>query len=86
MLFGMTHTFKSGSWLGYAALTCAALLFLATQLHPGSVPMLVALISLPVFGIYCGARGLFSGTWFNRICAGLSMVCFIWMFYYFLNG
>jgi hypothetical protein len=83
----MTHTFKSGRWLGYAALTCAALLFCATRFRPGPEPLyLLALISLLVFGIYCGVRGLFSGAWLNRICAGVSVVYLIWMVYFFLSG
>ena len=82
----MTHTFKSGGWLGYAALISAVLLFLATRLHLRPELSLLALISLPVFGIYCGVRGLFRGTGLSRICAGLSVVYFIWMVYFFLNG
>jgi len=83
----MTHMFKSDRWLGYAALTCAALIFLATRFRPGPEPLYVlALISLLVFGICCGVRGLFSGTWLNRICAGLSVVYLTWRVYFFLSG
>jgi hypothetical protein len=83
----MTHTFKSTKWLGYAALTCAALLFFATRLRPGPEPLyILAIISLFVFGIYCGIRGLFSGTLFNRVCAGASVFFLIWMVLFFLSG
>ncbi len=83
----MPHMFKSSRWLGYAALTCAALMFFATRFHLGPEPLyILALISLLVFGIYCGVRGLFSGTWLNRICAGISLVYLIWMVFLFLGG
>jgi hypothetical protein len=86
----MTDTFKSGRWLGYAALTCVLLLFLATRLNLGQLRQeslyILALISLLVFGIYCGVRGLFSGTWWNRICAGISLVYLIWMLFLFFGG
>ncbi len=83
----MTHTLQSARWLGFAALTCAALLFFATRLRPGPEAWyLLAIISLLVTGIYCGVRGLFSGTWFNRICAAFSVVYLIWMVYFFLSG
>ena len=89
-MFGMPPTFKSGRWLGYAALTCGVLLFFATRLHLGQLrqqPLyILALISLLVFGIYCGVRGLFSGTWLNRICAGISLVYLMWMVFLFLRG
>jgi len=83
----MIQTFKSGRWLGYTALTCAALLFFVTHLHLGPEPLyILALIFLLVFGIYCGVRELFIGTWLNRICAGLSVIYLIWMVYIFLSG
>ncbi len=83
----MKNTFKSASWLGYAALTCAAALFFATRLRPGPRPLyILAIISLLVFGIYCGVRGLFSGTWANRICAAVSVVYLVWMVFFFLRG
>jgi len=82
----MIHMFKSDRWVGYAALTCAALVFLATRFYRGQEPLyILAFISLLVFGIYCGVRGLFSGTWLNRICAGLSMVYWSWIVYSFLG-
>ncbi len=83
----MTHMFKSNKYLGYTALSCAALIFLATRLRPGPEPLyILALICLLVVGIYCSVRGLFSGTWSNRICAGLSVVWLIWMVLLFLGG
>ncbi len=83
----MTHTLKSAKWLGYAALTCVALLFFATRLRPGPEPLyILAIIFLLVFGIYCAIRGLFSGTWSNRICAAVSVLFLIWMVYFFLRG
>lgn len=78
----MTHMFKSNRWLGYAALICAALMFLTSRFRLGSEPLhVLAVISLFMFGIYCSVRGLFSGPWFNRICAGLAMVYWGWIVY-----
>jgi len=84
---GMTHLFQSGRWMGYAALICAVLMFLVSRFSPGLDPLHgLVVITLLVFGLYCGVRGLFVGAWLSRICAGLSMLYWGWMFLVFLTA
>ena len=85
----MMHLFKSG-WSGYAALACGILLYLGTSLISGRASQeplyILALICLPVLGIFCGVRGLFSGTWLARACAAISLVYLVWMVFFLLGA
>lgn len=74
---------QSDWWVGYAALTCAALLQLEQMLLCatefgllGEVLGVLIGVSLIGVGTYCGVRGVFVGPRISRICAGLSI--FYW--------
>jgi hypothetical protein len=78
----MAHAFNSDRWLGYAALVCVALVIAVPRSGFLSADLLFVLTaSLAVLGLYCGLRGAFLGGWLSRVCAGLSMVFWIWVIY-----
>ena len=77
----MTHAFHSDKWLGYAALGCvAALAVLSRTVGFGSdAGRVVVGLCLFVLGAYSAVRGMFMGGWPSRVCAGLSVLLWVWV-------
>jgi hypothetical protein len=80
---GMTHILKSNRWLGYAAPVSIVLfltlpLVLSPFIDTSSPVMATALLGLVVFGLFAAVRGLFVGSKWSRICAGLAWPFWAW--------
>jgi hypothetical protein len=83
----MTHVFHSDKWLGYAALACSALMLLQWRFWGGSeTGRVIIIVCLFVFGAYCAVRGMFTGRWPSRLCAGLSTIFWVWLVYLLFAG